>query len=781
MPGHPLRARGVRAAAARAARCARPPATSATRPCSSTQMEQPPARRAVARRRAALPQPRVPRRHPGRPRQHQRRLRRRHQDQLRHLPALRLFHSGVLGAEAVNTKALIFNVKGEDLLFLDHPNIDLDDDQRRPLRRARPAGRARSSASASSPRRGATTPPPRPTSPAAPSGVTSFFWTIDEFCRQELLPFLFADAEDDRQQYTMVVHNVTARLRATPSAVGDGGGRPSTAGSCARFASSSTLIDDQGSTDDGPRTSGPAGPSAPARSTPSSAACTAPCATSRHLVRADVAQPDGPPGRLRRGQVTVVDLHNLNDRAKRFVVGVVLRKAFERKERSGQARPLQFVVLDELNKYAPRDGSSPIKEILLDVAERGRSLGIILIGAQQTASEVERRIVANSAIRVVGRLDSAEAARGEYGFLPAGAAPAGHDPQARHDARVASPSCRSRSSCSSRSRRGPPGRRGRSPGPLRAASTTRSTARRRPDGRREPTTLRRSRVPFRGGGTMKSCTPPTGTSARPIRGRSRADEHAAVLAEIAGVADARDGRPRARGRRPVRHRRAHRPRPSASSTGRCSTWRPAAAAVVVIAGNHDNAGAGWRAVAPLFDGQRRARARPPIRPPDDGGVVELDARDGAAAAVALLPFLSQRYVVTADDLHGAATPPTPTASLRRPGAQHPAARSPPASGADTVNLVAAHLMVMGGTMGGGERGAHTVFDYWVPATAFPATAQYVALGHLHRAQQLAGPAPAPLLRLAAPARLRRDGQRAGGHRRRRAGPGKPGRRRGRSR
>ena len=138
----------------------------------------------------------------------------------------------------------------------------------------------------------------------------------------------------------------------------------------------------------------------------------------QHLVRADVARPGGHAVDLDRAQVTVVDLHNLNDRAKRFVVGVVLRQAFERKERSGQARPLQFVVLDELNKYAPREGSSPIKEILLDVAERGRSLGIILIGAQQTASEVERRVVANSAIRVVGRLDAAEAARGEYGFLP---------------------------------------------------------------------------------------------------------------------------------------------------------------------------------------------------------------------------------------------------------------------------------------------------------------------------------------------------------------------------
>ena len=75
-------------------------------------------------------------------------------------------------------------------------------------------------------------------------------------------------------------------------------------------------------------------------------------------------------------------------------------------------------MLDELNKYAPRDGESPIKEILLDVAERGRSLGIVLIGAQQTASEVERRIIGNSSIRVVGRLDPAEATRPEYGFLP---------------------------------------------------------------------------------------------------------------------------------------------------------------------------------------------------------------------------------------------------------------------------------------------------------------------------------------------------------------------------
>ena len=96
----------------------------------------------------------------------------------------------------------------------------------------------------------------------------------------------------------------------------------------------------------------------------------------------------------------------------------MLRKLLETKEQQGTREPLTFVVLDELNKYAPREGTSPIKEILLDIAERGRSLGMILLGAQQTASEVSRRVIANSAIRVVGRLDTAEAARAEYAWLP---------------------------------------------------------------------------------------------------------------------------------------------------------------------------------------------------------------------------------------------------------------------------------------------------------------------------------------------------------------------------
>ena len=52
--------------------------------------------------------------------------------------------------------------------------------------------------------------------------MSSYFWTIEDFVQGELLPFVFADAEDERQQYTMVIHQVMRRL-ADGEAVGDDG------------------------------------------------------------------------------------------------------------------------------------------------------------------------------------------------------------------------------------------------------------------------------------------------------------------------------------------------------------------------------------------------------------------------------------------------------------------------------------------------------------------------------------------------------------------------------
>ncbi|HEY8340003.1 MAG TPA: ATP-binding protein [Egibacteraceae bacterium] len=324
-----------------------------------------------------------------------------------------LFTSGVLGAEAVNTKALVFNVKGEDLLFLDHHNRALDEEQRaRYERLGLPAGPFPSVELWAPPRRGATTAVPDVASRSA--GVTAFFWTLAEFCADDLLQFLFADAEDDRQQYTLVIHQVMTRLReAVP--LGDGGVKLDGV-EVRRFGDLVDLIRDR-LEDDSTRPDWAGTAIGQGTINAFLRRLYGAIRHVEHLIRGDVPDPER--HRIaRERQVTVVDLHNLNDRAQRFVVGVVRRRTFDDKERSGQSRPLQLVVLDELNKYAPREGSSPIKEILLDVAERGRSLGIILVGAQQTASEVERRIIANSSLRVVGRLDAAEAGRDEYGFLP---------------------------------------------------------------------------------------------------------------------------------------------------------------------------------------------------------------------------------------------------------------------------------------------------------------------------------------------------------------------------
>jgi DNA helicase HerA-like ATPase len=347
--------------------------------------------------------------------------------------ALFLLHSMFRGGamrEPHNSKALIFSVKGEDLLFLDQPNTRLAGPDGDELRRAYgrlglPAEPFSSTAFYAPPTPGDRTGRPHVT--GRTSGVTSFWWTVQEFCARQLLPYVFADAEDDRQQYTMVVHNVAGRLSRDAHPAGEDGAVVVDGVTCRTYGDLVDRLNDL-LTDETtmPQWAGNAigigTVNAFLRRLRSSQRALS------NLIRGDLPDPSGTSGLAGavRGreittdgqQITVVDLHNLAERAQRFVVGVVLAAETARKEAAGPSS-LLFTMIDELNKYAPREGASPIKDVLLDIAERGRSLGIILIGAQQTASEVERRIIANSAIRVVGRLDAAEASRPEYGFLPA--------------------------------------------------------------------------------------------------------------------------------------------------------------------------------------------------------------------------------------------------------------------------------------------------------------------------------------------------------------------------
>lgn len=166
--------------------------------------------------------------------------------------------------------------------------------------------------------------------------------------------------------------------------------------------------------------------------------------------------------------------------------------------------------------------------------------------------------------------------------------------------------------------------------------------------------------------------------------------------------------------------------------------------VVVIAGNHDHP-ATLDAYRP-FAQAAGVTLIGHVRTADQGGVVKLTTRRGERVTIAALPFLSQRYAVRAAQL--VANSPDRNAALYDELVRDVLTALTVGFRTDAVNLVLAHLTVVGGSFGGGERQAQSIFEYAVPAAVFPADAHYVALGHLHRRQSL--PAPAPVHYCGAP-------------------------------
>jgi uncharacterized protein len=346
----------------------------------------------------------------------------------------------LLGTRAPQTRALVFAVKGEDLMHLDRANAKFA---------------AHADAEALWKRLGVSSPGPfqnvelyAPRAQGTRGGlisdvtsrpsteVTTYGWPPLEFIRQGLLRYCFAEDEDASTQVSFVEQRVRVQLArwAWPLA-----GEPGAAVLCEPDPQTSFVFS---RINEGRREARPAGDGTPVRDfddlidfltsrvSPDSPAfdpawtAGVQFGTCAAFLRRLYAQ--GPrlghliccgvtPVQLRRS-ITVVDIHSLHDSAQRFVVGALTSQIFEEKQGSGR-EPLRFIVLDELNKYAPRTGRGPIKEVLVDIAARGRSLGVLLIGAQQSAGDVDANIIRNAAVKIAGRLDAGESA--EYRFLTA--------------------------------------------------------------------------------------------------------------------------------------------------------------------------------------------------------------------------------------------------------------------------------------------------------------------------------------------------------------------------
>jgi exonuclease SbcD len=161
--------------------------------------------------------------------------------------------------------------------------------------------------------------------------------------------------------------------------------------------------------------------------------------------------------------------------------------------------------------------------------------------------------------------------------------------------------------------------------------------------------------------------------------------------------------------------------------------------VVAIAGNHDNQSLLDAVYRPVL-GELGLHVLGIPKGRESGGMLALRTKDGTRVNVAALPFLSHRYAVRAAEI------------MLGEFAQHALDYTQRVSEmvrlltdgftTDAVNLVMTHATLLGGRSGGGEREVQTSLDYELPASMFPVTAHYVALGHLHRQQEIPAPCPA---------------------------------------
>lgn len=125
---------------------------------------------------------------------------------------------------------------------------------------------------------------------------------------------------------------------------------------------------------------------------------------------------------LRNGQVMVIDIAHLDEGTQSFVFGSVARAIYDMKlgaERDNIPNKV-IIFVDELNKYASNDvpKNSPILKQLLDIAERGRSLGIILFSVEQFRSAIHDRVKGNCATQAYGRTNAIEVSKADYRYIP---------------------------------------------------------------------------------------------------------------------------------------------------------------------------------------------------------------------------------------------------------------------------------------------------------------------------------------------------------------------------
>lgn len=140
------------------------------------------------------------------------------------------------------------------------------------------------------------------------------------------------------------------------------------------------------------------------------------------LAEGNVAQGSVPlvDGPFEDQEVRVVDIAGCNSNVQEVLVSSVVTSLWRLAEQKKLGVDKVIVFVDELNKYAPGGSESALRDTLVDIAARGRHLNVVLFGAQQFRSKVDDEILGNCGTSLYGRVGDEEIVNSAYRSLTEG-------------------------------------------------------------------------------------------------------------------------------------------------------------------------------------------------------------------------------------------------------------------------------------------------------------------------------------------------------------------------
>jgi uncharacterized protein len=126
----------------------------------------------------------------------------------------------------------------------------------------------------------------------------------------------------------------------------------------------------------------------------------------------DLPRVDGP---FENNEMRVVDISQLTGIPQDLIVTSVISQIWDLAESGRLGVDKLIIFVDELNKYAPSGSrTSSLKDTLVDISARGRHLNLVLFGAQQFRSKVDDEVIGNAATSLYGRIGDEELTNSSY-------------------------------------------------------------------------------------------------------------------------------------------------------------------------------------------------------------------------------------------------------------------------------------------------------------------------------------------------------------------------------